>query len=203
VEKNTATKELALEMDMAQTEYVKIEQTSLEAYESEKREVEKKLAEARERYRKIYEEFLAKSTQEQALALSLELTEQEYKQMFGVSIPTLETEREIAVREREQILGEYQKVFEEYVRRSLELGRMETEYAQRRKTFETIVSRLDEINLTVATKSKELLIIDAAVVPDRKIRPRRTLIAGTVFLLALGIGALGAICREYFSPVVR
>ncbi len=201
VAKNTRNKELSLEVEMAQTEYVKIEQTSLEAYESEKTEVEKKLDEARERYRKLYEAFLAKSTEEQALALAVDLTEKEYMQMFVASIPTLETERTIAVAERKRILAEYDKVFEHYVKRSLELERLQTEYSQRRKTFETIVARLDEINLTVATKSKELVIIDNAVVPDRKIRPRRTLIAGTVFLLALAVGALGAICREYFSPV--
>ena len=78
----------------------------------------------------------------------------------------------------------------------LELARLVRDVKAFEQVFTILTAQYEDARITEARDVKTVEVLDAAIPPERKARPRRVVMIGAAFLFSLALGAVGAILSD-------
>lgn len=125
-----------------------------------------------------------------------ELREQLAQLQHGTPLKTLEMPTKIAQVQGNLSLDDAPEI-------KLHYSRLQREAIIQNKLFTLLAQQLEQAKIDEARDETAFQVVDQAVPPERKSKPKRAL----MILLSIPLGALGAIvlafCRAYLDPTVR
>jgi len=188
-------------------QYVRPETASLEA---QLKSSEKTLAQLRAEQDRLDSLVVAQEQAVHSLQMETDFAEQRYETLFGVflaiSHDIMNQEAEVARLRREiantrlqvdRLSSAVQTLNDYTVEKTLEQERLQRELASVKNIFTSLATKYEEARITELEVSGDLQIAFPAALPEAKIAPKRTLIAGTAFIAALILFTMLAVARDY------
>lgn len=150
-----------------------------------------------------YLEMLDHQERQDALQIELQLKQGEFSRLFDTSPSTYEAEKEVIETELARLEREYHEKYLALITGQIAIGKKGFDHEVKRDTYRRVVQKLDEIDLTVLTKARNLVVVDPPVTPDRKVKPKRTLIVIVALFAAFALSSTYLLIREYLREARR
>lgn len=160
---------------------------------------ERKFSEVSQRYGFEHPRFLAAKSELEASTANL-------KRQVDSVVASLTREYEVAqgtIRALESTLGQTRAGVQNLNRKEFELGVLEREAQANRDMLSLFINRAKETSAASDLQSTVARVVDAAVAPEKPIKPKKTQIVLIALVLGLMVGALVALLMEQLDRTLK